>query len=63
MNTTGTTTLPNGQTIDEDKAIAIAALRHIAEVCVRNEDGSVTLGTEDIKNIEAAIKASRINNN
>ena len=63
MNTTGTITLPNGQTIDEGKAVAIAALRHIAEVCVRNKDGSVTLGTEDIKNIEAAIKASLINNN
>ena len=43
------------ETTDEGKAVAIAALQHVAEICLRNDDGSVTLGTQDIKNIEAAI--------
>jgi len=33
----------------------LAALRHLTEVCVRNDDGSLTLGSEDVANLEREI--------
>jgi hypothetical protein len=43
------------EAVEAERDELLAALRHLTGVCVRNEDGSLTLGSEDVANLERKV--------